>query len=127
MASLGSLTLDLVAKTGNLIEGLGKSERSLKRFADNTKKNLKTASTAFTALAAGAVASTLAIANSYRNAVDETAKQAKQVEATFASFQSLTQAAKDSGVSMSVLLSASRFLRSEEHTSELQSRLHLVC
>lgn len=113
MASLGSLTLDLVAKTGNLIEGLGKSERSLKRFADNTKKNLKTAATAFTALAAGAVASTLAIANSYRNAVDETAKQAKQVEATFASFQSLTQAAKDSGVSMSVLMSASRFLNRE--------------
>jgi hypothetical protein len=63
-SSLGVLTIDLVAKIGGFVEGLSKAERSSKKFADDTAKNLKRAGLAFTALAAGVYTATAALVKS---------------------------------------------------------------
>lgn len=113
MANLGTLTLDLIAKTGNFIAGLDKAQRASKKFAERTKRNAKIAATAFAALATATAAATAAMIKSYSATIDENAKAAKQVEASYSSFATLKQATGDAGVSMSVLMSASRTLNRE--------------
>lgn len=113
MANLGTLTLDLVAKTGNFVSGLDKAERASKKFAETTKRNAKIAAGAFVALGTAAAAATAMMVNNYRQIIDENAKAAKQVEASYASFATLKQATGDAGVSMSTLMSASRTLNRE--------------
>lgn len=113
MANLGTLTLDLVAKTGNFVSGLDKAERASKKFAEKTKRNMKLVSGAFVALGTATAAATVMMVNNYRQIIDENAKAAKQVEASYASFATLEQALGDAGVSMSTLMSASRTLNRE--------------
>lgn len=59
--SLGTLTLDLLVKTGSFITGFSKAERESKKFSDNVSKNLRNTATAFTGLVAGATAATTAL------------------------------------------------------------------
>jgi hypothetical protein len=57
--SLGTLTLDLLVKTGSFIEGFSKAERESKRFKQNLERNLNGAAKAFAGLVAGATVASL--------------------------------------------------------------------
>lgn len=77
--SLGTLTLDLIARVGGFVQGMNRAERSANRSARNTENSWKSASsaikTAFGAIAVGATAKAI---------VDATVKQeaaVKQLEA----------------------------------------------
>jgi hypothetical protein len=59
--SLGTLTLDLLVKTGSFIEGFSKAERESKRFKQNLERNLNGAAKAFAGLVAGATVATAAL------------------------------------------------------------------
>ncbi|HRN97601.1 MAG TPA: hypothetical protein PLZ58_04105 [Candidatus Saccharibacteria bacterium] len=113
MANLGTLTLDLVAKTGNFIQGMDKSERSVKKFVDSTTKGAKIAAGAITAMAAASAAAAVAMVNNYRDVIDANAKTARALETTYSAYVSLKEAAGDAGVGMSTVESASRTLNRE--------------
>ena len=83
MANLGTLTLDLVAKTGNFIQGMDKSERSVKKFVDSTTKGAKIAAGAITAMAAASAAAAVAMVNNYRDVIDAIANTARALETTY--------------------------------------------
>lgn len=113
MANLGTLTLDLVAKTGNFIQGMDKSERSVKKFVDSTAKGAKIAAGAITAMAAASTAAAVAMVNNYRAIIDENAKTARALETTYSAYVTLKEAAGEAGVGMSTVESASRTLNRE--------------
>lgn len=113
MANLGTLTLDLVAKTGNFIQGMDKSERSVKKFVGSTAKGAKIAAGAITAMAAASTAAAVAMVNNYRAIIDENAKTARALETTYSAYVTLKEAAGEAGVGMSTVESASRTLNRE--------------
>lgn len=93
--SLGTLTLDLLVKTGSFIEGFSKAERESKKFSQNVEKNLKTAGKAFAGLVAGATVATAAL---IKNAID-----------TAASFDDIAQTTGVAVESISALAYAAEF------------------
>lgn len=113
MANLGTLTLDLVAKTGNFVQGMDKAGRSAKKTTDQIAKGAKVAAGAVTALATVTAAATIAMINNYRGIIDENAKTARSLETTYAAFVTIKEAAGEAGVGMSTVESASRTLNRE--------------
>lgn len=97
--SLGTLTLDLVAKTSGFVEGLSKAERasakSKKQFEkdlNDLKRNIKFASAAFAAGAAAMIGTSIKMA-------DESRKTAQAIGLTTEALTGLRFAASQSGVS----------------------------
>lgn len=113
MANLGTLTLDLVAKTGNFVQGMDKAGRAAKKTTDQIAKGAKVAAGAVTALATVTAAATIAMINNYRGIIDENAKTARSLETTYAAFVTIKEAAGEAGVGMSTVESASRTLNRE--------------
>lgn len=110
MANLGTLTLDLVAKTGNFIQGMDKSERSVKKFVGSTAKGAKIAAGAITAMAAASAAAAVAMVNNYRAVIDANAKLAQSLGTTYTGLANMQRAAELSGVSTSGLEQATKDL-----------------
>lgn len=98
MSNLGTLTLDLVAKTGNFIQGMDKSERSVKKFVDSTAKGAKIAAGAITAMATASAAFAVALTKQGMDAVRSQSDLARSLDTTFDSITALQLAAGDVGL-----------------------------
>jgi len=120
MSNLGTLTLDLVAKTGNFTAGMTKAERQAKqssanisKYAANMTKGIAIGAAAAATAILAVVAATTAMVNKNRELIDSEAKSARQLETTYSAYVTLKQAAGDAGVGMAQLESASRTLNRE--------------
>lgn len=87
--SLGTLTLDLIAKIGGYVAPLDQAARKTKKNTDDMKKDFKGLSIAVTALGAGAVVAFAAMAKSSINAADELSKTAQKVGVSVESLSAL--------------------------------------
>jgi len=103
--SLGTLTLDLVAKTGGFIQGMDKAERSSNKWRKQVERNLKATSQAvkkgLTIVAAGAAAAGAALTGltiKGLKTVDSQAKLARSLGASFDAVTALSLAFGDAGV-----------------------------
>lgn len=117
--SLGTLTLDLVAKIGGFTGPLDKAERKTK---DSTKKMAgyaKNVGIAFAAAGVAAAAGLAALARQSINTADEMSKTAKIVAINIEDLSALRHAADLSGVSFGELSSGlNRFNRSNADAFE---------
>jgi hypothetical protein len=98
--SLGTLTLDLVAKIGGFTGPLDKAGRHSKKTSDNMVKHAKRIGVAFGALAAGAVTAFALIVNKQRALIDQQAKTAQILDTTSTSIANLSRAADRGGISL---------------------------
>lgn len=114
MASLGTLTLDIVAKTSGFVAGLSKAERASKKWKNQVRRDLQDVGRRFkTGLSVGAVAAAAGIAvvvQKSRQAIDEQAKLAKQLNTTSESLANLKRAGELSGVAFKQITTAGRQL-----------------
>ena len=59
--SLGTLTIDLIAKVGGFVQGMDKAERASQKWRDQVKKDAKEISTSIIAIGAALALSGLAL------------------------------------------------------------------
>lgn len=104
--SLGTLTLDLVAKTAGFTQGMTKAERDSAKFRRSVQKDMKQIKTAVSAsvvaVAASAVAATAAIAAMTKAGlehVDAQNKLARSLDTSYDSITVLDKAFGEAGVS----------------------------
>lgn len=119
--SLGTLTVDLIAKVGGYTEGLSKADRetqkrmrAIRKSIDETVKTVKRWTAVGVATATAATAITVAIVNQSRRAIDEQAKLARSLDTTVKGLQITTRAGELNGVAFSQL---------EQFTKDLTRRL----
>ncbi len=110
LKSLGSLHLDLVARTGNFIGPMEKAKRHSKKTSDDMAKHAKAIGIAVGAAAVAAVAGIAMMVNKQRELIDQTAKTAQQLNTTYASMESLKRAGELGGVGMDKIEASSRQL-----------------
>lgn len=100
--NLGTLTIDLVAKTGSFIEGLDKAGRATGKFKDKAERDLsklaKSAGLAAAAIGTTLYASLKAASLAGMQAVDSQAKLAKSLNTTYTSITQLNKAFSDGGI-----------------------------
>lgn len=96
--SLGTLTLDLVARTGNFVSGMDKAERHSSKWRKQVEKDMKVAGAAVGAASAAAVAGLAAIAVSTVNSAKEISRQASLANATTEEFQRFAAGSKAVGI-----------------------------
>lgn len=93
--SLGTLTIDMIAKTGNFEKGMSKAERSTYNFKKNSKKNIDSAMTNIAKGFAGAtvaiVGYTTALATIALKSTQAVASQTRLAEALHTSYDSITR------------------------------------
>lgn len=97
--SLGTLTLDVVAKVGAFVDGLSKAEREAKKRSDNISKSLKGIGVAAGAMAAGVAAGTAALIKSQIDLADEYSKQSAILGVAIEDWSALNYATELAGVS----------------------------
>ncbi len=110
LKSLGSLHLDLVARTGNFTGPMDKAKRHSKKTSDDMAKHAKAIGVAVGAAAVAAVAGIAMMVNKQRELIDQTAKTAQQLNTTYASMESLKRAGELGGVGMDKIEASSRQL-----------------
>lgn len=112
--SLGTLTLDLIAKTAGFTQGLSKAERESAKWRRQVERDAKKVGTALktgVALGVGAAAASFVyMVQSTRSAIDEQAKMAQRLRTTSDSLATLTRAGDLAGVSLQQIEAASRTL-----------------
>jgi hypothetical protein len=108
--SLGTLTLDLVAKIGGFTGPMDKASRTTKKTATDIAKGAAVIGTAFAAAGAAAAAGLVAIVNKQRELIDTQSKAAQMLGTTYTSLQNLARAGDLGGVSMEKIEAASRQL-----------------
>ncbi|CEG51847.1 conserved hypothetical protein [Stutzerimonas xanthomarina] len=96
--SLGTLTLDLVARTGSFVSGMDKAERSSEKWRKEVEKNAKAVGTAFGAGSAAAIASLTAITVSTVNAAAEISKLSTIAGSSSTEFQKFAAGAQLVGI-----------------------------
>ena len=103
--SLGTLTLDLVARTGGFVQGMDKAERSSAKWRRQVERDLKVvgdragkAMKAATAAAAVFTATTVALTRRGLDAVESQARLAQSLNTTYDSVTQLQKAFGDSGI-----------------------------
>lgn len=96
--SLGTLTLDLVARTGSFVSGMDKAERSSEKWRKEVEKNAKAVGTAFGAGSAAAIASLTAITVSTVNAAAEISKLSAIAGSSSTEFQKFAAGAQLVGI-----------------------------
>src|SRR5690606_3950280 len=108
--SLGSLTVDLIARVGGFVEGMGKAEREADRRAKAIERRLqkmgKVIDAALQVAAAAAVSAAAAIAVGMKNAIDrmdELAKSSQKIGIGTEALSKLAYAADLSGVAFGQL------------------------
>lgn len=112
--SLGTLTLDLVAKTAGFVQGMDKAERASQKWRRQVQRDLQQVSRAMgrglsIGAAAAAAGITVLVARS-RELIDAQAKTAQQLRTTSASIANLTRAGDLAGVSLKQIEVAGRTL-----------------
>jgi hypothetical protein len=84
--SLGTLTIDLIAKVGGFVQGMDKAERASQKWRDQVKKDAKEISSSIIAIAAAATAAVgigaagLAIVKNTAQQVTEADRWAKSLK-----------------------------------------------
>lgn len=96
--SLGTLTLDLIAKIAGFEAGMDKAARKSKSTMDGIQKQVNNAAKAFAAFGTAAVASTVALVRSQINLADATSKTADRLGFTTEELSKLRYAAEMTGV-----------------------------
>lgn len=96
--SLGTLTLDLVARTGSFVSGMDKAERSSEKWRKEVEKNAKAVGAAFGAGSAAAIASLTAITVSTVNAAAEISKLSAIAGSSSTEFQKFAAGAQLVGI-----------------------------
>lgn len=111
--SLGTLTLDLIAKIGGFVSGMTEAEREADKRAKQIKKNLQAIGSDISDLGkmAGVGFGVVATAMVYMtkqavDAVDTQADMAAQLGTTYDSLNTVAMAAKNAGVDLSTINSA---------------------
>lgn len=104
--SLGTLTIDLIAKVGGFVAGLSQAERASLKWRKQVQDDAKAAATAFTGFAAAASAAALGVGVAGYNLLKTTSKQiaetdrwAKSLNVSTQSLLSWQYAAEKAGVS----------------------------
>lgn len=112
--SLGTLTLDIIAKTGGFVAGMSKAERESAKWRKQVEKDMKAAGKVMgVALAAGATAAATAlvmVVNKQRDLIDQQAKLAQRLRTTYDSLSNLARAGELAGVSLGQIETASKGL-----------------
>ncbi|MFG3451157.1 phage tail tape measure protein [Stutzerimonas stutzeri] len=101
--SLGTLTLDLVAKTGGFVQGMDKAERSSAKWRKQVEKDAKTIGTALGAGSAAALAGLVAMTASTVKSATEVSRFAAISGAGAEEFQRYAAAADMVGISQEKL------------------------
>ncbi len=96
--SLGTLSLDLVARTGSFVSGMDKAERSSEKWRKEVEKNAKAVGAAFGAGSAAAIASLTAITVSTVNAAAEISKLSTIAGSSSTEFQKFAAGAQLVGI-----------------------------
>ena len=104
--SLGTLTLDLVAKTGGFVAGMTKAERESAKFRKNVERNVKAVGKAFATASIAATGALAAMVTISIRQADQSRKLAQAAGLTTEAFTALTFAAGQSGVSQTQLVAA---------------------
>lgn len=116
--SLGTLTLDLVAKIGGFVAGMDKAARESEKWRSKVKKDLETAGKAFGAFAAVAVGALGVWIKNSIDAADEASKAAAAAGIQIESLTGLQYAADLAGVANEELNSSlARFNKSIDQAS----------
>jgi len=115
--SLGTLTVDLIARTSGFVQGMSKAERESAKRAKQIRKDLQQIGKEFKALgkslAVGGVAAgagLVAIIEKNRELIDEQAKLARSLESTVAGLAVTTRAGELSGVAFDKVAQATKDL-----------------
>ncbi|HDZ55370.1 MAG TPA: hypothetical protein ENI17_05925 [Pseudomonas xinjiangensis] len=112
--SLGTLTLDLIARTGGFVAGMDKAERQSAKWRKQVEKDVKATGKAMgVALTAGAAAAATAlvlVVNKQRDLIDQQAKMAQRMRTSYESLSTLARAGELAGVSMGQIETASKGL-----------------
>ena len=104
--SLGTLTIDLIAKVGGFVSGLSQAERASQKWRKQVQDDAKAAAVAFTGFATAASAAALSVGVAGYNLLKNTSKQitesdrwAKSLNMSTQSLLSWQYAAQKAGVS----------------------------
>lgn len=104
--SLGTLTIDLIAKVGGFVSGLSQAERSSQKWRKQVQEDAKAAAVAFTGFATAASAAAVGVGVAGYNLLKNTSKQitesdrwAKSLNMSTQSLLSWQYAAEKAGVS----------------------------
>jgi len=98
MANISSLTVSLGINSAALIKGLKKSRRSMKRWAKNAIRNVKSVVKSFSLLGAISFAGFILTINKSREAIDKLAKNSAKIGIPIERLQQLRFAAEQSGL-----------------------------
>ncbi|WP_438455430.1 hypothetical protein [Vreelandella venusta] len=99
--SLGSLTLDMVLKTGNFLGPMDKAQRETQRKMRQMERDAKTAGAGIAAVAGAATAAAAGIyayAKSNMDTIDANAKLARSLGGTIDGLRAVNMEASDSGI-----------------------------
>lgn len=103
--SLGTLTLDLIARSGGFVQGMDRAERSSAKWRKQVDRDLKTIRggidktlKAGAAAVAAATAATIALTKKGMDAVNSQAALAQSLDTTYDSITALQLAAGDTGL-----------------------------
>jgi hypothetical protein len=112
--SLGTLTIDLVAKTAGFVQGMDKAERESAKFRKKIEKDMKQVggamAKAFAIGATAVAAGTVAIVKKQMELIDQTSKMAKALNTSYQSMENIKRAAELSGVGIEQLDNAMKKL-----------------
>lgn len=100
MATVATLTFDLVAQSASLRSELGKANRHTKKWADQTRKMVNTSAKAFAGMAVAGAAGLAAIYTQAASSADQLAKFSDKVGETPEKILALQHAAAETGVSV---------------------------
>lgn len=89
--SLGTLTIDLIAKVGGFVQGMDKAERASKKWRDQVKKDAKEISTSIIAIGAAAATAAVGIGAAGLAIVKNTAQQVTEADRWAKSLKMSTQ------------------------------------
>lgn len=112
--SLGTLTIDLVAKTAGFVQGMDKAERESAKFRKKIEKDMKQVggamAKAFAIGATAVAAGTVAIVKKQMELIDQTSKMSKALNTSYQSMENIKRAAELSGVGIEQLDNAMKKL-----------------
>jgi len=109
--SLGTLTLDLIAKTAGFTAGLSKAERESKKWKKTVSDSAAGVGTAIAAGAAAAVGAIGLIVNSQRELIEQQLDTANSLDTTYTSLANLERAGDLAGVGYEQIIKASQKLQ----------------
>ncbi|CAH5644739.1 phage tail tape measure protein [Klebsiella pneumoniae] len=89
--SLGTLTIDLIAKVGGFVQGMDKAERASQKWRDQVKKDAKEISTSIIAVGAAAATAAVGIGAAGLAIVKNTAQQVTEADRWAKSLKMSTQ------------------------------------